>query len=179
MNIEASDLAFQQIHIDVARNATDDFNPFHDKNRWKSIASNPFQGPIVLGFQLECLIEDRINHHRFTHAEYSLYDKHQLCFSNYQVNFANAVRPDTEVQVDIRRSKLSEGDNFTLSNRVSIKSEGRLDLIGYKRETQKPLYLAGTDHLPLGSLGSQRDRSYIRGTDFFMKRKFMNTSKRF
>ncbi len=45
-------LCFQQIHIEVARNATDDFNPFHDKNRWQNVASNPFGGPIVLGFKL-------------------------------------------------------------------------------------------------------------------------------
>jgi len=49
-------------------------------------------------------------------------------------------------------------------------------LIGYKSETQKPLYLSETD-LPLtGSLCSLDDRSYVPGTDFFLKRKFMNTS---
>ena len=28
---EDAPLAFEQVHIEVARNATDDFNPFHDK----------------------------------------------------------------------------------------------------------------------------------------------------
>jgi len=51
---------FNQIHIDVARNATDDFNLFHDRNRWLRINHNPFQGPIALGFQLESLIEHKI-----------------------------------------------------------------------------------------------------------------------
>ena len=51
---------FEQIHIDAARNSSDDFNLFHDKNKWQRIRDNPFGGPIVLGFQLECLIEYRI-----------------------------------------------------------------------------------------------------------------------
>ena len=28
---------YRQIHIDVARNATDDFNPFHDGDKWMRI----------------------------------------------------------------------------------------------------------------------------------------------
>ena len=43
---------FNNIHIDVARNSTDDFNLFHDKLKWSEIEGNPFGGPIVLGFQL-------------------------------------------------------------------------------------------------------------------------------
>jgi hypothetical protein len=60
MSATDNTLRFQQIHIDVARNATDDFNPFHDKNRWQNITDNPFVGPIALGFQLECLIENQM-----------------------------------------------------------------------------------------------------------------------
>ena len=40
------------LHIDVARFASDDFNPFHDRHKWQRIAGNPFGGPIALGFQL-------------------------------------------------------------------------------------------------------------------------------
>ena len=46
---------FNQLHIDVARNATDDFNLFHDSKKWQYIKNNPFNGTIVLGFQLESL----------------------------------------------------------------------------------------------------------------------------
>ena len=46
-------LVFSQAHIDVARNSTDDFNPFHDPLRWQRIEGNPFGSPIALGFQLE------------------------------------------------------------------------------------------------------------------------------
>jgi len=57
-------LAFQQIHIDAARNATDDFNPFHDPRKARLVRGNPFAGTIVLGFQLEGLIEHAIDLHR-------------------------------------------------------------------------------------------------------------------
>ena len=56
--------AFEQIHIDIARNSTDDFNPFHDPLRWNNISGNPFGGPIALGFQLEFLCSDRIMRRR-------------------------------------------------------------------------------------------------------------------
>ena len=55
---------FQQIHIDAARNATDDFNPFHDPRKASLIRANPYAGPIVLGFQLECLIADDVERQR-------------------------------------------------------------------------------------------------------------------
>lgn len=48
---------YQQIHIDAARNATDDFNPFHDQNKWNRIRDNPSGVPIAPGFQVEALIE--------------------------------------------------------------------------------------------------------------------------
>ncbi|MGL1956069.1 MAG: hypothetical protein OCD00_01960 [Colwellia sp.] len=50
-----------QMHIEAARNATDDLNLFHDKNRWHKIKRTPFQGSITLGFQLGCFVEDQVN----------------------------------------------------------------------------------------------------------------------
>ena len=38
---------FAQIHVDAARNATDDFNPFHDPHHWQRIVANPLLGPMV------------------------------------------------------------------------------------------------------------------------------------
>ena len=52
---DTAEYSFGQIHIDGARNSTDDFNPFHDPNRFDRILRNPYPLPIVLGFQLECL----------------------------------------------------------------------------------------------------------------------------
>ena len=57
MKSKAKDFCFQQIHIDVARNATNDYNPFHDPHKYQLIRGNPYDGTIVLGFQIECLIE--------------------------------------------------------------------------------------------------------------------------
>ena len=58
------DTTLSQIHIEAARNSTDDFNLFHDKNRWNWVENNPFDGPIALGFQLGCFIEDCVKNFR-------------------------------------------------------------------------------------------------------------------
>ena len=52
---DAREYHFGQIHTDVARNSTDDFNPFHDPNQFDRILCNPCPLPIVRGFQLEHL----------------------------------------------------------------------------------------------------------------------------
>jgi len=176
MNNKSEKLLFDLIHIDIARNSTDDFNLFHDKKKWSHIQGNPFGGPIVLGFQLECLIEDKIKKHRNLNNEEQLIREHQLHYSNYQISFANAVKPGTPLSVDIRKSQLREGENSTLSNRISVKSEGHLDLIGYKKETQKALYLADIEPPPVKDLHTHTDRDYLPGTSYFLKRKFMTTS---
>ena len=66
---------YQQIHIDAARNATDDFNLFHDSNKWNRIRENPSGMPIVLGFQLEALIEYLVNLFR---AEVKMAPLHEM-----------------------------------------------------------------------------------------------------
>jgi len=72
MNTPNSPDIFNQIHIDVARNATDDFNLFHDSKKWSHINNNPFNGTIVLGFQLESLIEHKVLLYRQLHNENAL-----------------------------------------------------------------------------------------------------------
>ena len=69
---------FDQIHIEVARNATDDFNLFHDKHKWLQITHNPFKGPIVLGYQLNTLIEHQIRLYRETHHENQIIAENNL-----------------------------------------------------------------------------------------------------
>ena len=167
---------FQQIHIEVARNATDDFNPFHDKNKWQNIHRNPFGAPIVLGFQLESLIEYRLRLHRAAHDEQQLVDEHKLRFSNYQFTFAGTVTCGQDITVDIRDSRLKTGDNSTLSNRVSVKADGKLALLGYKRESQVPLFLPDADFTDLGDLDIAPDRTLLSGRSMFLKRKFMTNS---
>ena len=170
-------LRFQLIHIDVARNATDDFNPFHDKNRWQRVAENPFSGPIVLGFQLECLIEDQLRQYRAQQNEGRLLVENELHYSNYEFKFVNAVVPGQQIEVIIKDSQLRARENTTLSNRVSLKADGKLAVAGYKRESRAPLSPATIDNLDtLGDLNKVTDRSFLPGTDIFLKRKYLTTS---
>jgi len=174
--MNAKQMKFEQMHIDVARNATDDFNPFHDKHKWQSIKQNPFGGPIVLGFQLESLIEYQIKLFRQAHKEYPVLEAHNLRFSNYQFTFASAVTCGQAITVDIKGSRLKTSDNTTLSNRVCLKSNDKLALAGYKRESQNPLFLPNANLNDLGDLRKISDRTLIPGTGIFLKRKFMTNS---
>lgn len=167
---------FEQIHIDAARNATDDFNLFHDKHKWHRITNNPFNGPIVLGFQLESLIEYQVRCYREAHHEDRLIRDHGLHFSNYQFSFANVIKPGEAVTVDIKKSQFRSGDNSTLGNRISVKSEGNLALTGFKKESQSALFLPEPNLPRFKNLRRALDRSMLPGSSFFVKRKFMNTS---
>jgi hypothetical protein len=169
-------LRFQPIHIDVARNATDDFNPFHDKNRWQRVAGNPFAGPIILGFQLECLIEDQLRQYRALKQERALLEKESLRFSNYEFKFVNAVVPGQEIELAIKDSVFKAGENPTLGNRVSLMAGGKLAVAGYKRESRTALSPAKIDLTALGKLDHVPDRSYLPGTNIFLKRKYLTTS---
>jgi hypothetical protein len=168
--------SLQPIHIDVARNATDDFNPFHDKNRWHRITDNPFTGPIALGFQLECLIEDQLHKYRAQRREDNVIESKALRFSNYEFKFVNAVLPGQDLSVDIKHSQFKTGDNPTLSNRVSLRADGKLALAGYKRESRGALCPAAIDLTGLGNLRQADDRAFLEGTNLFLKRKYITTS---
>jgi hypothetical protein len=167
---------FSQIHIDVARNATDDFNLFHDRNRWERINRNPFNGPIALGFQVEALLEHKVFLYRKLHKENKLIHDKNLRFSNYQFSFVNAVKPGQVVSVDIKPSKLKEEPETILSNRITVKSDGELALLGYKTESKFALFLTIPELPQFGELNHHPDRSFIAGSRFFLKRKYVTTS---
>lgn len=167
---------FEPIHIDAVRNATDDFNLFHDKQRWQEIAKNPFGGAIALGFQLECLIAHQMRKFRGEQDESERETSRQLRFINYQFTFADAVRCRQPFSVEIKKSRFQQTGARVLQNRVLVKSDKRLALIGFVRETDEPLYLADAD-LPAGdALVKANDRAYLPGTGFFYKRKFASNS---
>src|SRR5438477_11579587 len=149
---------FQQIHIDAARNATDDFNPFHEPRKCTGIRGNPYAGPIVLGFQLECLIEHQLRLHRELHGEENFIAKHKLHYSNYQLTFAGALLPDEPFEVDVRPT-LVKNEPFALSNRVIIRKSSGIVMMGYKRETTAPLILAERNLDALPDLRKAEDRS--------------------
>lgn len=165
---------FDQIHIEVARNASDDFNLFHDKHKWLQITHNPFKGPIVLGFQLNTLIEYQMRLYREAHHEDKVIQENGLRFSNYQITFVNAVRPREPVYLEIKKTLINTIPNLTLANRVSMKSDGKTVLLGFKKETQAPLFLAETKFDTLPDLTGIPDLSHVQGTPYFLKRKIMN-----
>lgn len=165
-----------QLHIDVARNATDDFNLFHDPRKWQCIRENPFGEPIALGFQLEGVVEEQFRIYREAHQEQTIVNEHDLRYSNYQFGFAGVVKAGDSLQVDIKKSQLKIGEPPLLSNRVVIKNQHGIVLIGHKKESQTPLFLADADLGGLPELEYLPDRSFISNTEFFCKRKFMNTA---
>jgi hypothetical protein len=165
---------FDQIHIEAARNASDDFNLFHDKHKWLQVTHNPFKGPIVLGFQLNTLIEYQMRLYRELHHEDVIIRENNLRFSNYQITFVNALRPRQEISLDIRKSLINTIPSLTLTNRIAIKSAGRTILLGFKKETSAPLFLPEESFGHLPDLNQLPDHSIVPGTDFFLKRKLMN-----
>ncbi|QPK63440.1 hypothetical protein IVG45_22040 [Methylomonas sp. LL1] len=164
---------FEQIHIEVARAASDDFNLFHDKHKWLQVTHNPFKGPIVLGFQLNTLIEHQMRLYRAAQHENRIIAENQLRFSNYQITFVNALRPRQELSLDIKKTLITTIPELSLSNRISIKSQGKTILLGHKKETKRPLFLADTDLGDLPDLNQIPDKTVVPGTDFFLKRKWM------
>lgn len=165
---------FDQIHVEVARNASDDFNLFHDKHKWLQINHNPFKGPIVLGYQLNTLIEYQMRLYRTANHENQIISENDLRFSNYQITFVNALRPATPFQLEIKKTLIKTIPYLTLGNRIAIKSEGKTILLGFKKETQLPLFLQDAKFNKLPNLNAIPDKTIIPGTDFFLKRKFLN-----
>jgi hypothetical protein len=166
---------YQQIHIDAARNATDDFNPFHDRKKWHRIHGNPFGMPIVLGFQIEALIEYLVTLFREQSGEQALIDGHQLHFSNFQFAFADVLRPGEAFHVSIKKTVNRLSESGQLANRIVVKKQGGLVLLGYQRESTAPLCMPDADFDRLGELDSPGDRIWIAQHRYFLKRKFMNT----
>jgi len=165
---------FDQIHLEVARNASDDFNLFHDKHKWLQITHNPFKGPIVLGFQLNTLIEYQMRLFREANHENQIIEENKLRFSNYQITFVNALRPRQEFYLNIKKTLIKTIPDLTLTNRISIKSESTTILLGFKKETRTPLFLADTDLSHIPDLNKLADKTTVPNTDYFLKRKYMN-----
>lgn len=174
MHTTVIETAYSQLHIDAARYATDDFNPFHDKLRWRKIVGNPFAGPLVLGFQQAALLEDAVRRHRVIHGEESLLHRHGLDFGNYQLAFAGVVLPGACVQAEVRGSRLDARPEPMLSNRLVLRADGAPVLLGFKRESAVPS-LDMTPPAAAGQLAAWPDRSYLPDGRTFLKRKFVMT----
>ena len=168
-------VSFQQIHVDAARNATDDFNPFHDPRKSQLIRANPYGGTIVLGFQLECLIAHTIARQRRAGDEAAFIARHGLHFRNYQLTFADALEPDQPFRVDVKPTLVKDAPP-SLANRVIARTDDGMVMIGYVRDTGTPLVSCDVDVRALPPLRGLPDRAFIDSTPYFVKRKFMNTA---
>ena len=170
---DAAEYRFGQIHIDVARNSTDDFNPFHDPNRFDRVLGNPYPLPIVLGFQLECLCGYLVERLRGGASERQV--GHGLRFRNFYFTFADALWRDEACTIEVKPTAVRT-DPPALSNRVLVKKAGRAVLLGQIRDTPEAVVGAAAD-LPLAAGPAQaRDRAVLPGSPWFLKRKFLNTS---
>jgi len=176
MSSQQEKLQFLQIHIDAARNATDDFNAFHDPYKWNVIHSNPFGSTIALGFQLEALIESKIKQVRESNNETALLAKHHLHFSNFHISFADVIRPNETFEITIKSTANNIKNKAQIGNRVAIRKERRLVVMGYQRESQESLVFPEADFSAIGDLHTHNDRENIMNGRYFLKRKFMNTS---
>ena len=177
MRVQSGPYCFEQLHIDVARNCTDDFNPFHDPERWRCIRDNPFGSTIVLGFQTEFLVSDLLSRQRRLNGEISDPEELGLGYSNFEFRFAGALKPGERFEVDIRKTvdKIASGGG--LSNRVVVRKQNRdLVLMGTLSETPEPRFLADTDLTSLPPTEQLADRQSIPGSPYFHKRKFLTTS---
>jgi len=176
MDRQAVSRTLTQLHIDVARNSTDDFNPFHDPNRWHHIHANPFGGPIALGFQLEALANHQVEVHREKSGEIPLLEKAGLRFSNSQYAFADVVRIGESITLEVKPSSNQSETQGQLSNRVSVRKGRGLVMLGYQRESRRPLTHPNVDFSSMDDLSHVSDRSFVGDSGLFLKRKFMNTS---
>lgn len=173
-NMPKGPFTFSQIHIDVARNSTDDFNPFHDPLRWKRINGNPFGSPIALGFQLEFFASDHVVQYRRSELSPA---PASLAFRNFEFTFAGALCANEDFEIDVRKTvdKIAQGGG--LSNRVVLrKADGKPVLIGTQSETAGPRFSVVQDLGDFPALSDLPDRSVVPGTTLFLKRKFLNTS---
>lgn len=157
-----SETRLTALHIDVARFASDDFNPFHDRHKWRRIAGNPFGGPIALGFQLGACGLEAVREARGTAAGGG-----EPRYSTLQIRFIDAVRADDTVSVTVRERHAARA---TPSSRFVIRRNGRAAALGALLGAHAaPAPLA--DEAALAhALDGLPDRSVVPGGHWFLKR---------
>lgn len=154
-----------QLHIDIARNATDDFNLFHDPMRWQCISGNPFQGTIALGFQLGLFVETQISQGGSTIKPRQ--------YSVYEFSFVNPAKVGDELNLMVKPARVSKthmGEQE--SQRLILKASGKLSLTGFYRQSD---YLSVTSSLleySKDQISKMLDRTLLDDS-IFLKRKWM------
>lgn len=173
MSLDQQQWCFQQMHVDVARNATDDFNPFHDPHRWDRVRGNPYGGPIVLGFQLEALADYLIERQR---ARDGAGDDQAMPYTSYEFRFAGALKPSEHFAIQVRRTLYKDQGASALNRVVMRRSDGGAVLLGSRTDTSACRPSAFGDPVDPRLLRQTQDRSYLPGTPLFVKHKYLTTS---
>ncbi len=162
---------FSQLHVEVVRNATGDFNPFHDARRWRRIHGNPFGAPIVLGFQLEMFMAHAVALQRREEGV-----REDRPFVSYRFAFHDVVRVNEPVRPEVRPTRHSRADGGTTSNRVFLRKDGRVVVTGrVECRGRRPRGMALDFRPPVG-LCDQPDRAHLAGGRFFLKRCILQRS---
>jgi len=164
------EITYTPFHIDVARYASDDFNPFHDKHKWQQIAGNPFGGPIALGFQLGAWLLEAV---RDTRQQAGVAVTHR--YSTLQIRYVDAVRAGDMLSAIVKPA-FPESGGDGLSSRFVMKRNGRTAVLGSLRSSDRaPATLPDEMAFAL-ALDRLPDRSVVPDGAWFLKRKFMLTS---
>jgi acyl dehydratase len=166
--------SFEQIHVDIARNTTDDFNPFHDPHRWHRVRDNPFGGTIVLGFQLAALADSLIELHRQTEPENP---SRTSTYINYEFHYAAPLRPGEPFTVDVRHSIHKKTGTPGVLNRVILRKQtGQPILLGSRTDTTQPAFADDWPPLESHLTDAIGDRAYLPEQHLFLKRKYLSTN---
>jgi len=168
-----AEIVYTPFHIDVARYASDDFNPFHDKHKWRRIAGNPFGGPIALGFQLGAFAIEAV---RDAWRRAAVAHEHHR-YSTVQLRFVDAARAGDLLEVDVKRA-LPDASGDGIASRFVLKRNGRPAVLGSLRAgARTPRDEDAADDLAFAlELDALPDRHVVPGGAWFLKRKFMLTS---
>jgi hypothetical protein len=156
------------LHIDVARFASDDFNPFHDRHKWQRIAGNPFGGPIALGFQLGACGLEAVRDVRGAAASGG-----EPRYSTLQIRFIDALRADDTLSVTVR-DRRAGGD--ARAHRFVVRRNGRTAALGALRGGHSAPPAVADEAAFARALDQLPDRSVVPGGGWFLKRKFMLTA---
>ena len=154
-----------QLHIDIARNATDDFNLFHDPMRWQRVSDNPFQGTIALGFQLGLFVETQI------HQGASSIEPRR--YSVYEFTFVNPAKEGDELSLVVKTPRVSNTElGKQESQRLVLKASGRPSLMGFYRQSDFMSVKSSLVKYKKEDIVQLADRTLFDG-DVFLKRKWM------
>jgi acyl dehydratase len=167
---------FTQLHIEVARNATGDFNPFHDALKWQSIRNNRFGAPIVLGFQLEMLLAHAVDQQRRMAPPAEMPADVVCRYASFRFTFADVVKVGDPVEVEVKPARWSRRQGGTLGNRVFLRKEGRTAVAGRVECSCARPEALGPGFRPPAGLSELPDRSWLAGNRYFLKHRVLQSS---